>query len=109
MRDFLDEATWGPIVNELDERARRWLNAHPPAWSFLTETVAELLKDKIPVSMKFVVEMARHNALKAGIGVRVSNTFTTYVRNLICVALPEAEDYLTGGRRKASTDDPLEL
>lgn len=109
MRDFLDEAEWGPVINELDEKARQWLNRHPQAWPFLTETVKALLKDRIQLSMKLVIELARHNARKVGVGVQFSNSYTTHVRNLICVALPEAKEYLTGGRRTADVRDSLEL
>lgn len=109
VRNFRDEAVWGLLVNDLDRRARNWLTAHQEAWLFLTEAVTEFLKDKIPFSMKLVVEMARHSALKEGIGVQLSNSYTTYVRDLICVELPEAEKYLTGGQRKAKEEDRLAL
>ncbi|KKN24120.1 hypothetical protein LCGC14_0898090 [marine sediment metagenome] len=107
--NFFDEATWGPIVNELDRRTRYWLQARQAAWQFFTEAVRELLKDEIAISMKLVVEMARYNARKVGIGVRISNSYTTYVRDLICVELPAAEKYLTGGRRKVKDEDELSL
>ena len=67
------------------------------------------MKDKIPISMKLVIELARHHARKAGIGVKISNSYTTYIRNLICRAMPAAEQYLTGGRRNADLEDQLEL
>ena len=107
--NFFDEETWGPIVNELDRRTRYWLQARQAAWQFFTEAVRELLKDEIAISMKLVVEVARHNARKGGISVQLSNSYTTYIRNLICMAMPEAEKYLTGGQRVAQDKDELSL
>ncbi len=109
MRDFLDEAVWGPVASNLDRATRLWLNNHQAAWPFLTDVVTQLLRDEIPISMKLIIEMARHNARKLGVGVRISNSYTTYIRDLICAEVAGAEKYLTGGRRKVTIEDRLEL
>lgn len=109
MADFFDAASWGPLINALDARTRQWLNANPHAWPVLVEASKELLKAEVPVSMKLVVELARHHARKSGISLRLSNGYTTYIRNLICMEMPEARKYLTGGRRSADVEDRLEL
>ena len=89
----------GEPVNALDRKARQWLTQNPIAWSLMLSLAQELAKDGVPFSCKLVHEMLRHKLNVAGIGVKASNSYTTYFARMLCDFDPDLNGKLTGWKR----------